>query len=190
VNSGGSRRGKDVESTAFTTNIEAASEIARQLRLRDMGGLVVIDFIDMRSKKHIRDVEKLLREETKKDRAKIDTSHISKFGLLELSRQRLRSSIESRSYQTCHYCQGRGLIPSVESASVSFLRQIWMGISKKGVIQVKGALPLEIATYLQNKKRKELAELESRYGVGIVLEGDPSIAPGNGKLEFLKENES
>ena len=190
VNSGGSRRGKDVESTAFTTNIEAASEIARQLRLRDIGGLVVIDFIDMRNKKHIRDVEKLFREETKKDRAKIDTSHISKFGLLELSRQRLRSSIESRSYQTCQYCQGRGLIPSVESSSVSFLRQIWMGISKKGVIQVKGALPLEIATYLQNKKRKELAELESRYGVGIVLEGDPSIAPGNGKLEFLKENES
>lgn len=190
VNSGGSRRGKDVESTAFKTNIEAASEIARQLRLRDMGGLVVIDFIDMRNKKHIRDVEKLLREETKKDRAKIDTSHISKFGLLELSRQRLRSSIESRSYQTCQYCQGRGLIPSVESASVSFLRRIWMGISKKGVIQAKGALPLEIATYLQNKKRKELAELESRYGVDIVLEGDPSIAPGNGKLEFLKENDS
>jgi len=190
VNSGGSRRGKDVESTAFKTNIEAASEIARQLRLRDMGGLVVIDFIDMRNKKHIRDVEKLLREETKKDRAKIDTSHISKFGLLELSRQRLRSSIESRSYQTCQYCQGRGLIPSVESASVSFLRRIWMGISKKGVIQAKGALPLEIATYLQNKKRKELAELESRYGVDIVLEGDPSIAPGNGKLEFLKENDN
>jgi len=190
VNSGGSRAGKDVESTAFKTNIEAASEIARQLRLRDMGGLVVIDFIDMRSKKHIRDVEKLLREETKKDRAKIDTSHISKFGLLELSRQRLRSSIESRSYQTCQYCQGRGLIPSVESASVSFLRQIWMGISKKGVIQVKGALSLEIATYLQNKKRKELAELESRYGVDIVLKGDPSIAPGNGKLEFLRENDN
>ena len=190
VNSGGSRVGKDVESTAFKTNIEAASEIARQLRLRDMGGLVVIDFIDMRNKKHIRDVEKLLREEIKKDRAKIDTSHISKFGLLELSRQRLRSSIESRSYQICQYCQGRGLIPSVESASVSFLRRIWMGISKKGVIQVKGALPLEIATYLQNKKRKELAELESRYGVDIVLKGDPSIAPGNGKLEFLKENDN
>lgn len=190
VNSGGSRLGKDVESTAFKTNIEAASEIARQLRLRDIGGLVVIDFIDMRNKKHIRDVEKLLREETKKDRAKIDISHISKFGLLELSRQRLRSSIESRSYQTCQYCQGRGLIPSVESASVSFLRQIWMGISKKGVIQVKGALPLEIATYLQNKKRKELAELEFRYGVDIVLQGDPSITPGNGKLEFLKENDS
>ena len=190
VNSGGSRLGKDVESTAFKTNIEAASEIARQLRLRDIGGLVVIDFIDMRNKKHIRNVEKLLREETKKDRAKIDISHISKFGLLELSRQRLRSSIESRSYQTCQYCQGRGLIPSVESASVSFLRQIWMGISKKGVIQVKGALPLEIATYLQNKKRKELAELEFRYGVDIVLQGDPSITPGNGKLEFLKENDS
>jgi len=190
VNSGGSRLGKDVESTAFKTNIEAASEIARQLRLRDMGGLVVIDFIDMRNKKHIKGVEKLLRDETKKDRAKIDTSPISKFGLLELSRQRLRSSIESRSYQTCQYCHGRGLVPSVESASVSFLRRIWMGISKKGINQVKGVLPLEIATYLQNKKRKELAELESRYEVDIVLEGDPSISPGDGKLEFLKENDS
>ena len=188
VNSGRGRLGKDIENTAFKTNIEAASEIARQLRLRDMGGLVVIDFIDMRDRKHVREVEKLFREETKKDRAKIDISHISKFGLLELSRQRLRSSIESRSYQTCHYCQGRGLIQSVEFASVSFLRRIWMGISKKKVTQVKGVLPLEIATYLQNKKRKELAELESRYGISIILHGDPSIAPGNGKLEFLKDS--
>ena len=189
VNSGGGRGGKDVESTAFKTNIEAASEITRQLRLRDMGGLVVIDFIDMKDKKHIREVEKLVREETKKDRAKIDTSNISKFGLFELSRQRLRPSIESRSYQTCNYCHGRGLIPSVESASVSFLRQIWMGISKKEVAQVKGVLPLEVATYLQNKKRKELAELESRYGVAIVLQGDPEIAPGNGALNFLKDSD-
>jgi ribonuclease E len=188
VNSGRGRLGKDVENTAFKTNIEAASEIARQLRLRDMGGLVVIDFIDMRDKKHIREVEKLFREEARKDRAKIDISHISKFGLLELSRQRLRSSIESRSYQTCHYCQGRGLIQSVEFASVSFLRQIWMGISNKRVTKVNGVLPLEIATYLQNKKRKELAELESRYGVNIMLHGDPSITPGNGKLEFLKDS--
>jgi ribonuclease E len=185
VNSGGSRVGKDVESTAYKINLVAASEIARQLRLRDMGGLVVIDFIDMKDRKHIREVEKLIREETKKDRAKIDTSNISKFGLLELSRQRLRPSIESRSYQTCHYCHGRGLLPSVESASVSFLRQIWMGISKKGITRVKGTLPLGVATYLQNKKRKDLAELESRYGIDIVIQGDPDIAPGNGELEFL-----
>ncbi len=188
VNSGRGKAGKDIESTAFNTNLEAATEIARQLRLRDMGGLVVIDFIDMKSRKHSREVEKLTREETRKDRAKIDISHISKFGLLELSRQRLRPSIESRSYQTCRYCQGRGLVLSVESAAVSFLRQIGMGVSRKGIALVKGMIPVEVATYLQNKKRKELAELESRYGVDIVLQGDPDLSPGNGKLEFLKED--
>ena len=188
VNSGRIKSEKNVESTAFKTNIEAASEIARQLRLRDMGGLAVIDFIDMKDRKHIREVEKQVREKTREDRAKISISNISKFGLLELSRQRLRPSIESRAYQTCHYCRGRGLILSVESASVSYLRRIWMGVSTKGVKQVKGILPTEAATYLLNKKRRELAQLESRYGVDIDLKGDPTLAPGDGKLEFLKEN--
>ena len=189
VNSGRSMRAKDVEGTAFKTNMEAALEIARQLRLRDLGGLIVIDFIDMRDRNHIRDVEKTLREQMKKDRAKTDVSHISKFGLLELSRQRLRPSIESRSYQTCEYCQGRGLVLSVESASVSYLRQIWMGASNEGVEQVRGLLPLEVFTYLQNKKRKELTEIESRYGVEVILEGDPTLSPGAGHLNFLKGKE-
>lgn len=188
VNSGRGRSAKDVESTAFNTNSEAAIEIARQLRLRDMGGLVVIDFIDMKDKEHNREIEKLLREETKKDRAKIDMSHISKYGLLELSRQRLRPSIESRSYETCQNCQGRGLVLAVGPASVSFLRQISMGVSNKGVTQVKGVLPVEVATYIQNRKRRELAQIESRYSVDIVLQGDPSLPPGSGKLEFIKEN--
>jgi ribonuclease E len=188
VNSGRGRGGKDVEGTAFKTNMEAASEITRQLRLRDVGGLIVIDFIDMRDKKHIREIERVLREESKKDRAKMDHSHISKFGLLELSRQRLRPSLESRSYQTCEHCQGRGLVLSVEARSLSFLRRIWMGLAKEGITQVKGLLPLEVATYLQNRKRKEIAELESRYKVSILLEGDPAIFPGGGKLEFLETN--
>ncbi len=187
VNSGRGRSGKNVESTAFNTNIEAATEVARQLRLRDMGGLVIIDFIDMKDKKHIREIEKLLREETKKDRAKIDMSHVSKFGLIELSRQRLRPSIESRSYELCHYCQGRGLVLAVGPASVSFLRQISTGVSKKGVCQVKGVLPEEVATYLQNKKRRDLSMLETRYGVDIILQGDPTLSPGSGSLEFVKE---
>ena len=190
VNSGRGRSGKSIEHTAYTVNIEAASEIARQLRLRDMGGLVVIDFIDMKDKKHIREVEKEIREKSKEDRAKIDMGHISKFGLLELSRQRLRPSIESRSYQVCNYCQGRGIVLSVEAAAVSFLRQIWMGVSNKGVVQVRGVLPADVATYLQNRKRKELAELETRYDVGINLQGDPSLPPGSGNLEFIKENDS
>jgi ribonuclease E len=190
VNSGRGRSGKNVESTAFNTNLEAAAEVARQLRLRDMGGLVVIDFIDMKDKAHIREVEKVLREETKKDRAKMDMSHISKFGLLELSRQRLRPSIESRSYEICHSCQGRGLVLAIGPAAVSFLRQISMGVSRKNVTHVKGILPVEVVTYLQNRKRRELALLESRYGVDITLEGDPSMVPGSGKLEFIKESEN
>jgi ribonuclease E len=189
VNSGRGTVGKDTESMVYQTNLEAANEIARQLRLRDIGGLLVIDFIDMRDRNHIRDVDKVLREELKKDRAKIDTSHISKFGLMELSRQRLRPSIESKSYQTCHYCSGRGVVMSVESAAVSYLRRIWMGVWKGDVQQVSGNLPVEVTTYLQNRKRKELGELETRYNVRIVLNGDPSLPPGGGKLDFIKNTD-
>ena len=187
VNSGRGKGRGDIESMVFGTNLDAASEIARQLRLRDMGGLVVIDFIDMKDRKHIREVEKVLREELKKDRAKTDISPISKFGLLELSRQRLRPSIESKSYQLCGHCQGRGIIMSVEAAAVSFMRRIWMGVSKGDITQVNGTLPMDVVTYIQNRKRKELTELESRYGVSITLNGDPSQSPGSGKLDFIKE---
>ncbi len=190
VNSGRGKGAKDVETTAFHTNLEAAAEVARQLRLRDMGGLVVIDFIDMKKKDHNREVEKLLREKTREDRAKINFSNISKFGLLELSRQRLRPSIESRSYELCPICQGRGLIQSVGPAAVSLLRQISMGLSQKGVKQVKGLLPVDVATYLQNKKRKELTRLEFRYDAEILLEGDSAIPPGGGRLEFIREGEN
>jgi len=93
-------------------------------------------------------------------------------------------------YQTCNFCQGRGIVPSVEAASLSFLRQIRMGVSRKGVSHVQGSLSMEVATYIQNKKRRDLAELESRYGVGINLQADPTIPPGNGSLEFLKEDHS
>ncbi|SPD72952.1 S1 RNA binding domain protein [uncultured Desulfobacterium sp.] len=188
VNSGRGRGGKDIESTAYNTNVEAAIEIARQLRLRDIGGLLIVDFIDMRDKEHIREIERLMREETKRDRAKIDMSHISKYGLMEMSRQRLRPSLESRSYEMCRHCQGRGLVLSVGPASVSVLRQISTGVSKKGVTQVRGVLPEEVATYLQNRKRRELALLESRYGIDIILQGDSSLSPGAAKLEFVKEN--
>lgn len=186
VNSGRGR-GKNVENVAFKANMEAAVEIARQLRLRDMGGLIVIDFIDMRDRKHNRNVEKAFRDETKTDRAKIDMSPISKFGLMELSRQRLNPSIESKSYQTCHYCKGRGLVQSVESAAVSYLRRIWQGAAEEGVSHIKGALPVQVAMYLQNRKRKDLARIEARYRVEIDLQGDPLLAPGDGKLEIVRE---
>ncbi|MGD2127639.1 MAG: Rne/Rng family ribonuclease [Desulfobacteraceae bacterium] len=189
VNSGRGKVGNDIESMAFKTNLEAATEAARQLRLRDMGGLIVIDFIDMKERHHVRQVEKVLREGLKKDRAKIDTAHISKFGLMELSRQRLRPSIESKSYQTCRFCNGRGMVVSVESAAVSFLRRIWMGVSKGDASRVVGTLPMGVAAYLQNRKRKELADIEKRYDVTIILNGDPSLSPGAGKLDFVQGNE-
>ncbi|MBE9594794.1 MAG: ribonuclease E/G, partial [Proteobacteria bacterium] len=167
VNSGRSTRSRGVETTAYKTNLEASREIARHLRLRDIGGLVVIDFIDMKDPKHIRDLIKQVKEETKRDRAKMNFSSISKFGLMELSRQRLRPSIESKSYQICEFCQGRGIVRSVEATAVSFLRQIWLGVSKGDIETVTCMLPSNVTNYLLNKKRAELAELEKRYGVNI-----------------------
>lgn len=187
VNSGRGKAGKNVESMVYKTNVEAAKEIARQLRLRDLGGLVVIDFIDMRERKHIRDVEKTLREELRKDRAKTDTSQISKFGIMELSRQRLRPSIESKSYQACDYCGGRGMVIAVSAAAVSFMRRIWMGVSKGDIAQVNGVLHSEVADYIQNRKRSDLISLEKRYGVIINIKADHTLPPGGGKLDFIKE---
>lgn len=190
VNSGRAKASKDVESMAFKTNREAAMEITRQLRLRDLGGLVVIDFIDMKDRKHIREVEKVLREELRNDRAKTDISSISKFGLMELSRQRLRPSIESKSYQACDHCQGRGMVISVGAAAVSYLRRIWMGISKEDIIRVEGTLSEKVANYILNRKRNELASLEKRYGVNIIINADNSLPPGGGKLEFIGKNKN
>jgi len=188
VNSGRSTRAKDLEGTSFKTNLEAAKEIAKQLRLRDIGGLVVIDFIDMKDPKHERELIKRVKDEVKRDRAKINVSYISKFGLMELSRQRLRPSIESKSYQICECCQGRGMIRSVEATSVSFLRQIWLGASKGNIERVAGVLPSTVANYLLNKKRTELAELEERYGVSIEIQANPDLPPWGGNLEFIKRS--
>jgi len=188
VNSGRGGAGRSgVEATAYKTNLEAAVEIARQLRLRDIGGLVVIDFIDMRDRDHIKEIEKVVREESKKDRAKIDVAPISKFGLLELSRQRIRPSIESKSYVPCRACRGRGIVKSVESSAVSILRHISTGLSKHEVPAVIGHIPLEVANYLQNKKRKELAKLEERYGTAITMKACPEMPQGEEKLEFVEE---
>ena len=189
INSGRSKRAKGIEATAFNTNLEATREIARQLRLRDIGGLVVIDFIDMKDPKHDREVVKRLRDEVKADRAKINISNISKFGLLELSRQRLRPSLESKSYQICECCQGRGMVRSVEATSVSFLRQIWLGTSKGNIEKVIGVLPSTVANYLLNKKRAELAELEKRYEVSIEIQGNPALPAWGGTIEFVERTE-
>lgn len=190
VNSGRSTRAKGLETTAYKTNLEAAREIARQLRLRDIGGLVVIDFIDMKERKHEREVIKQLKEEIKRDRAKINFSSISKFGLMELSRQRLRPSIESKSYQVCEFCQGRGIVRSVEATSLSFLRKIWLGASKGNTEAVTGTLPSNVANYLLNKKRAELAELEKRYSVSIEIQASRDLSPWEGDLKFIERSEA
>jgi ribonuclease E len=190
VNSGRSTRSRGIETTAYKTNLEAAREIARHLRLRDIGGLVVIDFIDMKDPKHIRELIKQVKEETKRDRAKMSFSNISKFGLMELSRQRLRPSIESKSYQICECCQGRGIVRSVEATAVSFLRQIWLGVSTGDIETVTCMLPSNVTNYLLNKKRAELAELEKRYGVNIEIQSNPNLSPWEGDIKITEKSKS
>ncbi|MBW1980363.1 MAG: Rne/Rng family ribonuclease [Deltaproteobacteria bacterium] len=187
VNSGKSSRERELEETAFKTNLEAAAEVPRQLRLRDLGGIVVIDFIDMKDRKHIRQVEKVLREEFKKDRARTEVGRIGKFGILAASRQRLRPSVQSTSHVPCERCGGTGMVRSTEAAAVAFLRKIWLKLSRnKEVNEVRCYFSEEVANYLLNKKRADLLKLESRYHTVIHIESRPDIPPGSGHLEFLQ----
>ena len=189
VNSGRSTKGSKMEDTAYKTNLEAAEEVARQLRLRDLGGLIVIDFIDMRDKKHQREIEKTLKAETKKDKAKIDLGRISKFGLLEMSRQRIRPPIEYGTYHLCENCGGRGVIRSTEASALAALRTITQRISKGQVEKVKGRLHPDEANYLLNNKRHELLSLENRFRVSIHLKGHPDVRPSQMDFEFIRRGE-
>ncbi len=185
VNSGRTSKNGDFEETIFLANMEAAVELARQLRLRDLGGLIVVDFIDMRNKRHIREVEKQVKVSMKRDKAKVDISRISRFGLMQISRQKMGAPIEKGSYLTCEYCQGRGVIKSVETQALYYLRRIQTGILRKKIQRVECRLPLEVANYLLNKKRKELAELESRHFATIDIIPRPEMKPGDNQIEFL-----
>jgi len=187
VNSGRYSREKELEETAFKTNLEAAVELPRQLRLRDLGGLIVIDFIDMKDRKHIRQVERTLREEFKKDRARTEMGRISKFGLMEISRQRLRPSLQSTSYVACNRCGGAGVVRSTEATALSYLRKIWLELSRGEVNKVRGYFSKEVADYLLNRKRAEILKLESRYSANIHIEGSRDIMSGEGKLEFSRD---
>jgi ribonuclease E len=186
VNSGRVAQAKDIEEAAFITNLEAAEEIARHLRLRDIGGLIVIDFIDMRSSEHKREVEKTFRNALKKDRAKVDISRISKFGLLELSRQRLKSPLADEVYTTCQYCQGRGRIRTTYSMALTVLRRIQERVVQNNVRLVRGTLSKVVAEYLLNFKRDDLAAIEKRYGLTIVLIGRDDVPVQEYNIEFLK----
>ncbi|MDD5757638.1 MAG: Rne/Rng family ribonuclease [Desulfobulbaceae bacterium] len=187
VNSGSTGRDKNFEDTIFLANMEAAEELARQLRLRDLGGLIVVDFIDMRPMSHIKEVEKKVKNSMKRDKAKVDFTRISKFGLMEISRQRMGAPIQTGNYQTCEYCEGHGIVRSVETQALAFLRQIQTGVTRKNVATVHCHLPMEVGQYLLNKKRADLAELERDYKVSIVVETDATLKPAQAKIEFVKE---
>ena len=182
VNSGKSTHEKSVEQTAFLTNMEAAEEVARQLRLRDLGGLIVIDFIDMKDPKHRSEVERKVRTHVKDDKARTTVGKISRFGLLEMSRQRIRPSIEFGSYRPCGYCKGKGLVPSPETLGIAFLRKLSLETVKQKITSVKGIVPMEVAVYLLNKKRKDIVELEHRRDLTIEIEGDHSMTPGESNI--------
>ena len=176
VNSGRGSNKKNIEETAFKTNTEACDEIARQLRLRDLGGLIVIDFIDMIDKKHNAEVEKAFKKALSVDRARIQLSRISKFGLLELSRQKKQSTIQEISYMTCPHCKGSGLRPSLEYASLAAFRKIESEAVKGLYGELRVGLPHEIAFYILNNKRHELDSLERSFGVHLHIEGRPEMA--------------
>jgi ribonuclease E len=169
INSGRSTREHNIEQTAFATNLEAAAEIARQLRLRDMAGLIVIDFIDMEQSSHVRKVEKAMKEALKNDRARIQVGRISTFGLMEMSRQRLRTGVLEASTKSCPHCDGTGLMRTAASAGLSALRIVEDEAARGRGEKILLRAGREAAIYLLNKKRAELGELEERYGVSVEV---------------------
>ncbi len=183
VNSGRTTGEGAVEEMAYKVNMEAAAEIPRQLRLRDLGGLIVIDFIDMREQRHAREVERRLKEEIKNDKAKITVGRISKFGLLELSRQHLGLNILRGSYKECPVCQGGGLVRSTEATALCYYRKIWSTLVQKNPAVLKATLPFDAATYLLNRKRTEIADLENTYKATIIIECSTSALPHEGHIE-------
>ena len=169
VNSARATKGSDIEETALQTNLEAVDELARQLRIRDLGGLIVIDLIDMTSSQNKKMVEARLHDAVKNDRARIQLGHISRFGLLEMSRQRLRSSISESNYQSCVLCKGTGQIRNVTSSALSLLRILEEEALKENTEAIVAELPLDTATFLLNEKRHEVSQIENRLGTRIVI---------------------
>ncbi len=189
INSARATRGSDIETTALNTNLEAADEIARQLRIRDLGGLIVIDFIDMESQKNQREVEQRLRDAVRMDRARIQIGHLSRFGLLEMSRQRLRPSLDESSHITCPRCTGIGSIRSVESMTLAILRLIGEEMRKDRTARVIAEVPVDVATYLINEKRDWLRTLEDKSEVELVLVPNLNIKTPEYSIRRLRHDE-
>ncbi len=189
VNSARSTRGSDIEETAFRTNLEAADETARQLRLRDLGGLVVIDFIDMESSRNQREVENRLRDALKFDRARVQTGKISRFGLLELSRQRLQPSLGESSHIPCPRCHGTGHIRGTESSALHILRILQEEAMKENSAAIRAQVPVDVATFLLNEKRAEIHMIESRLKVDIVLIPNIHLETPHYNIQRLRQDE-
>jgi ribonuclease E len=190
INSARATRGADIETTACNTNLEAAEEIARQLRIRDIGGLIVIDFIDMESQKNQRDVEDRLREAMKMDRARIQIGRLSRFGLLEMSRQRLRPSLGESSHLVCPRCNGIGSIRSIESLALSILRLIGEDARKDRTARLIVQVPVDVATYLINEKRAALRELEDKSHAQMVIVPNPHIQTPEFTIRRVRDDEA
>ncbi|MHA7853042.1 MULTISPECIES: ribonuclease E [Marinobacter] len=190
INSSRATKGHDIEETALQTNLEAAEEIARQLRLRDMGGLIVIDFIDMTPAKHQREVEQKMREALEIDRARVQVGKISRFGLLEMSRQRLRPSLGETRSEVCPRCEGQGTIRGIESLALSIMRLIYEESSKEKTAEVRAIVPVSVATFLLNEKRKQLADIEARQGVSVVVAPVPNMETPHFEIIRLRQDEA
>jgi len=190
VNSARATKGGDIEETALNTNLEAADEVARQLRIRDLGGLVVIDFIDMQPARNLREVENRLRDALKLDRARVQIGRISRFGLLEMSRQRLRPSLGESSQIVCPRCTGQGTIRGVESLSLSVLRIIEEDVMKENTARVIAHVPVDVGTYLLNEKRDLLAMLEARHKIAVMLIPTPALETPNFDIQRIRMDEA
>ncbi|WP_280566925.1 ribonuclease E [Chromohalobacter sp. 296-RDG] len=189
INSARATRGSDIEETALQTNLEAADEIARQLRLRDIGGLVVIDFIDMTPAKNQREVENRIRDALKLDRARVQIGRISRFGLMEMSRQRLRPSLGETSGVVCPRCNGQGTIRDIRSISLSIMRLIEEEAMKERSSQIRAVLPVPVATYLLNEKRSVLNDIEQRQAVQVVLLPNPDMDTPHYDMQRLRDDQ-
>jgi ribonuclease E len=186
VNSGRATKEGSIEDTATKTNLEAAEEVARQLRLRDLAGLIVIDFIDMDERKNNAAVEKRMKDKLKTDRARIQVGRISGFGLMEMSRQRLRPGMIEATTQPCPSCHGTGLIRSDDNMSLSILRQIEEEGTRRRSREVLVRCPVNIANFLMNQKREHIAQIEARYGLSVRIEGDPHLVSPDFSIEKFK----
>jgi len=190
INSSRATKGSDIEETALLTNLEAADEIARQLRLRDMGGLIVIDFIDMMSQKNQRDVENRMRDALEMDRARVQVGKISRFGLLEMSRQRLRPSLGETSGTVCPRCSGQGSIRDVESLSLSILRLIQEETNKSNSREIRALVPITVASYLLNEKRAEVSAIETASGKRVVIVPNVNMETPHYELQNINSESS